>query len=93
MIFNGFFRFTITETVTFDFAGVAFIRAAAGAADFSLPGRMTRGCSETFGSLEETDLERVDFAMIDHFLRLASRFEKICQITLNEGRIPGTGAK
>jgi len=37
LIFSGSLRFTMTETVTFDFGGVAFSRTELGAADFSLP--------------------------------------------------------
>src|ERR1017187_3636896 len=78
LIFSAVFRFTMTDTVTFDLAGAAFIRTAVGGAAFSLPGRTTR-CSANFGSLEEIDLELGGFAMIDHFLVLASRLKTLAR--------------
>jgi hypothetical protein len=43
----------MTETVTFDFGGVAFSRTELGAADFSLPARTTRFCPANCGGLTE----------------------------------------
>jgi hypothetical protein len=43
----------MTETVTFDFGGVAFSRTELGAADFSLPARTTRACPANCGGLTE----------------------------------------
>jgi hypothetical protein len=53
LIFSGSLRFTMTETVTFDFGGVAFSRTELGAADFSLPARTTRACPANCGGLTE----------------------------------------
>jgi hypothetical protein len=70
LIFRGAFRFTITETVTFDLGGVGFTRSNVGAGAFSLPGRTTRDCSANFSSFGEFDLEPVDVDMVDHLLAL-----------------------
>ena len=53
LIFSSSFRFTITDTVTGVFGGVAFTCTAFVGAAFSLPGRTTRGSAETCVDLAE----------------------------------------
>jgi hypothetical protein len=60
LIFNSSFRFTITDTVTGVFGGVAFTCTAFVGAAFSLPGRTTFGSAETCGGLTE-DAEATAF--------------------------------
>src|SRR5450631_394993 len=70
--FSGSLRFTITDTVTNDLAGVAFTGTALGAGAFSLPGRTRRVCSANRGGLTGADCVRGDLFITDLFLAQAS---------------------